>query len=132
MKSKTPLVLMEILVAVLVFALAAALCLQAFVRTDRLSEQGELRDRAVLAAQSAAEAVKSCGGDMEQAADLLGGLWADGFLTVHADDTLSLFVTPVDSGDALLGTALVEVYSNQDDARLFELTVAWQEVEEHG
>lgn len=131
MRSKTPLVLMEILVAVLVFALAAALCLKAFVLTDDLSELGETRDRAVLAAQSAAEVVKSCRGDWEQAAELLGGVWDGSILAVHTDNTFSLFVTPVESETPLLGTALVEAYSNGDDARLFELTVAWQEVDEH-
>ena len=52
MKSKAPLALMEQLVMVLVFALAAALCVQAFFASDRMSRQGEARDRAVLLADS--------------------------------------------------------------------------------
>ena len=39
MKSKAPLALMEQMVMLLVFALAAALCLQAFVQSDRLSRE---------------------------------------------------------------------------------------------
>ena len=46
MRSKAPLVLMEQAVMVLVFALAAALCLRAFVWSDQLSRQNEARDRA--------------------------------------------------------------------------------------
>ena len=45
MRSKAPLVMMEQMVMLLVFALAAALCLQAFVKSDQLSQQGEVRDR---------------------------------------------------------------------------------------
>ena len=39
MRSKAPLALMEQMVMVLVFALAAALCLQAFALADRISRQ---------------------------------------------------------------------------------------------
>ena len=44
MKSKAPLILMEQMAILLVFALAAALCLQAFVKSDSLSSRS--RDRA--------------------------------------------------------------------------------------
>ncbi len=47
MKSKAPLVMMEQMVMILVFALAAALCLQAFVLSNSLSEQGQARDQAL-------------------------------------------------------------------------------------
>ncbi len=132
MKSKTPLVLMEQLVMVLVFALAAALCLRCFVLSDRLSEQNSLRDQAVLSAQSAAETIKGCGGDYEQAAALLGGRWADGAVAVHTDEGFSLWVTPVNTEHPLLGSAHIEVYSMQDNELLFDLTVAWQEVDNRG
>lgn len=127
MRSKTPLVLMEQLVMVLVFALAAALCLRCFVGADRLSERYALRDDGVLAAQTAAETVKSCGGDYEKAAQLLGGRWSEGRITVDGDG-MTLFVTPADSGSALLGSAAIEVYAQDDDRLLFDLTVMWQEV----
>ena len=42
MKSRAPLALMEQMVMLLVFALAAALCLQAFVRSDNISRQSGL------------------------------------------------------------------------------------------
>ena len=60
MRSKAPLVLMEQLVMVLVFALAAALCVQVFVLSDQTSRSHEARDRAVVAAQNAAENLKGC------------------------------------------------------------------------
>ena len=77
MKSRAPLALMEQMVMLLVFALAAALCLQAFVRSDNISRQSEARDRAAMLVQSAAEAIQSYGGDacdaFAGAAELLGG-----------------------------------------------------------
>ena len=66
MKSRAPLALMEQLVMVLVFALAAALCVQAFFASDRMSRQGEARDRAVLLAQNAAEYLKEYGAEQIQ------------------------------------------------------------------
>ena len=42
MRSKAPLILMEQMVMLLVFALAAALCLQAFVKSDSLSSRSEI------------------------------------------------------------------------------------------
>ena len=41
MRSKAPLVLIEQMVMLLVFALASALCLQAFVKSDAISVRGE-------------------------------------------------------------------------------------------
>lgn len=70
MKNKTTLMLMELLVMVLVFALASVICLRVFVRAQELSEQTQNRDRAVLAAQNAAETVKACG-DLSEAARIL-------------------------------------------------------------
>lgn len=132
MKSKTPLVLLEQLVMVLVFALAAALCLRCFVLSDKLSEQNALRDQAVLTAQSAAEMLKSCEGDYEQVAALLNGQWTDGVVEVRADKRFSLRIVPMETEIPLLGSASVEVYDRSGNERLFDLTVAWQEVDKRG
>ena len=61
MKSKAPLMLMEQMVMLLVFALAAALCLQAFVKADEISRRAEARDRAVILCQTVAEEIKAVG-----------------------------------------------------------------------
>ena len=67
MRSKAPLTLMEQVLMILVFALAAALCVQVFVFSGQSSRRNEARDRAVLEAQNAAETLKSVGrgGDAE-------------------------------------------------------------------
>ena len=54
MRTKSPLALMEQLVMVLVFALAAALCLQVFVLADKTSRHNADVDNAVLLAQNTA------------------------------------------------------------------------------
>lgn len=59
MKSKAPLVMMEQIVMVLVFALAAALCLQTFVLSGKISKMTEAKNRAAVEAQNAAETMKN-------------------------------------------------------------------------
>lgn len=61
MKSKAPLAMMEQLVMVLVFALAAALCLQTFVLSGKISKKTEAKNRAVTEVQNAAEIMKNGG-----------------------------------------------------------------------
>lgn len=58
MKSKAPLVLIEQVVMIVVFALTAAVCLRMFTLAEVLSVQYAATDRAVLEAQNAAEALK--------------------------------------------------------------------------
>ena len=62
MRSKAPLALMEQMVMILVFAVASALCLQAFAQSELISRRGEDRDRAAVLCQSVAEVVRSNGG----------------------------------------------------------------------
>ena len=57
-RSKAPLALMEQIIMILVFALAAAVCLQAFVYSNSLSVKGEQENNAVSHAQEVAEYCK--------------------------------------------------------------------------
>ncbi len=141
MKSKAPLLLMEQMVMLVVFALAAALCVQAFVRSDASSRRSEARDHAVVLCQNAAEVVRASAGDMAAAAALLdvpypyGG--TDSPLEIHynADWTLCdnreyaycLKAQPVDADTAGLGKARVEITATEDNSVVFALDVAWQE-----
>ena len=62
MKDKTALSLLELVIMLAVFALAAALCLRIFIRTEEVSVKNVNMDQALLQAQNAAETVKHCGG----------------------------------------------------------------------
>lgn len=141
MRSKAPLAMIEQTVMVLVFALAAALCLQVFVWCDRQSRDSAARDQAVLCAQSAAEVLKHCRGDLTQARAALGGSldedsWSIGYDSlwspVQEGASYLLTASPGDSGYPLLGQALVSVSRADDGTQLFQLTVNWQEVTPHG
>lgn len=137
MKSKTPLALMEQLAMVLVFALAAAVCLQVFVLADRISHTCEARDQAVIVAQNAAETLKGYHGDYERAVQNLGGTWDGQQWQLHYDENWQhtetdavyrMTVTPANSEQMLLGTADIAVYNERGES-LFEVSLAWQEVD---
>lgn len=61
MKNKSTLVMIEHIVMLLVFVLAAAVCVRMFVLSEQLSRKYEATDRAVLAAQNTAELLKKGG-----------------------------------------------------------------------
>lgn len=126
MKSRAPLVLMELVVMVLVFALASAVCLHAFVLSHRTGERCLLEDEALLLAQNAAETLKLTCGDVQTAAAQLGGQAENGVWTARQGQLL-LEVRPVASALSGLGRAEVRVLHR--DSALVTLPVAWQEVQ---
>ena len=81
-RSASSLFLIELIIAIGFFAVASAVCLQLFVRARLVSIQSADLSRATLAAQSAAEAFRGCGGSLEEASALLGGQEEGGALTV--------------------------------------------------
>lgn len=138
MKSKAPLSLMEQLVMLLVFALAAALCLQVFVFSAQTSRWCEARDRAVTEVQNAAEIVKASRGDLHQCASMLGGtadeqVWQirydDSWNISETDAAYQLTITAMPTQYAALGSAQI-LAKTESGEELFGVTVSWQEV--HG
>jgi len=138
MRSRAPLVLMEQMVMVLVFALAAALCVQVFVLSDQISHRNEARAQALTVAQSTAEILKHHEGDYEAAARDVGGSWNGAAWNFFCDEdwdvaaeaanaVYRVTVTPANRGHALLGGAEVAVCT-ADGEWLCALPVAWQEV----
>ena len=137
MRSKAPLALMEQMIMVLVFALAAALCLRAFAASDDLSREKELRDRALTEGQSMAELAKACSGQLFLAAGIYGGTW-DGTLWVcffdgdwnetqrEEEAACRLEVAP-EPGEEGLGQAQVTAWAAGEEEPLFSFPVAWQE-----
>lgn len=147
MRSRSPLPLMEQLVMVLVFALAAALCLQAFAFADRMSVRNRAVDRAVVECQRAAEILKMSGDATElaqmHAADRLGGHVADGWLTVYYNEEWTVVENERDCAYLLTATgkeqtasdlsgAEIRVVAQADGTELFGVNVVWREVTGHG
>lgn len=149
MRSKAPLALIEQAVMVLVFALAAALCLRVFLWSDECSRRDEACDRALLEAQTAAETLKHAGGEEDQALEAashaLGGQVSHRVWSLYYDETWAvsgqeqaayrLEAQPEPTGLAGLRQVRIQI-TGADDAGsspLAELTVAWQgEVGPHG
>ena len=143
MRSKAPLALMEQMEMVLIFALAAALCLQAFALSDRLSRESEARDGAVVLAQNAAEICKHSRGDFAQLERTLGGealgynwtiLYGETLepVTSAAEAVYEVVVRPEAAEVSGLGRATVSVFELSDGKLLFQIPVGWQEVTCHG
>lgn len=144
MRSKAPLAVMEQLVMLLVFALSAALCLQVFVFSSQTSRRNEARDRAMLEAQNAAEALKSGSSNYfsEMSASVNGNVgyliaYNANWQPVPADSSgiaYTLTTVETDSGLVYLWTAEVQVCTANGD-QLAVLSVAGQntgEVAYHG
>ena len=141
MRRWNSLVLMEQLIMVLVFALAAALCLQAFTLANRISWDNAVRDQAILRAQTVAETIKSCQGDGARAAELAGGTWNpspqgtsdSGSWRISYDknwaetmgDAAYVAETTVRRQSLYLGEAVVLV-QDADGRTAAELTIRWQ------
>lgn len=124
MRSKAPLALIEQTVMLLVFALAAALCVRIFVYADQTSRYHEARDRAVLEAQNAAEMLKRFGGSVEKSYD-------ESWQPTEGEAAYRLSTVYTDSGDTYLWTAEVSVSTAEGDV-LFTLPVAGQRQEVGG
>ena len=138
MRARPPLALMEQLVMALVFALAAALCVQAFALSSRISRTGAARDRAVIEAQNAAERCKAEGFDAARLEGQLTGRTEQGVVYAHYDENWETvgylaeyaYCLQVQNVPAQPGIGKEEVrVSTADGEILSELFVAWQEVD---
>lgn len=65
--------LTELMLSFLVFTITAAVCVRIFVGAQQISRQSGELSQAVIYAQNAAESLKSMQGDLERAAQILGG-----------------------------------------------------------
>lgn len=115
MKSRISLVLMEQLVMVLVFALAAAACLRIFVWSAETSREIQERTEAVILCQNAAELVKASG-NLEAAASVLDAAAQDGY-TIELQKLES----------HIPGLSRAEIRATADGEVLFSLVTGWQE-----
>ena len=89
---------MEQLIMVFVFAFAAAICLQAFVYSDRLSKDGTAKETASVRATEVIDIVKAYHGDMKKAADKLGATFTASDKESAAGETGTLVKEYPDDG----------------------------------
>ena len=136
MKSKAPLALAEQIIMMLVFAVAAAVCLSVFVHCDAAARENRARDFAAREAQNAAEVLKACRGDVPAAAGSYGGadsgeVWdiyydESGNMTADADAEYRLCAEVSRGGAGSPGSADVSVTRSGEP--VFSMRVCWQEV----
>lgn len=136
MKRSASLVLLELLIMLTVFAVAAALCLQAFAWSDRTSRESAAKDLAWFHGQNAAETLKYYQGDFTLAAQECGGQW-DGttwdipydahWNVTSADAAYLLRVSCLPDESDCLGRAMLTI-ADQEGLVLAEFSVCWQEV----
>lgn len=75
--SRSSLFLMEMIVAILFFSLASAVCIQLFAKSHTLSKQTVSQNQAIIQAQNLAESYLALEGDFEQIAALFDAADAD-------------------------------------------------------
>lgn len=124
MRGKSMLVLLEICVMLLVLALAAGLCLQAFAWAQQRAWENGLKDEATVQLQSTGEVLKHCRGDLDAVIRICGGsLDGEKWTLENAAYTLSAVL--VETDNPYLGEAKLAVI--REGNVLTELTVCWQE-----
>jgi len=105
--SGSGLFLIELLFGLMIFALTAAICLEIFVGSYKLSNETNRLNHAVFTAQNGAEFFRATGGDLEETARLLDGM-------LHAEGTAALKYfdadwNPVVGAGPLDGGDIVEI-----------------------
>ncbi|MGM9521429.1 MAG: hypothetical protein ACI3VB_03010 [Oscillospiraceae bacterium] len=78
--------LLEITIMLLVFSICAAVCLSVFCSARSTAEEADKLTGAAMWAQSAAEAFKASGGDLELTARILGGRYGSSTVTMGFDE----------------------------------------------
>ena len=114
--NKTGLFLVELIIALLLFAFCAAICVQIFVSARQKAQDSENLSHSVFLATSAAECYKATNGDMKKVAALLG-VNSDGgdILVIQYDADWGVFVATGDYKYYLYleknpdGTASIEI-----------------------
>lgn len=124
-RSKAPLALMEQIIMILVFALTAAVCLQAFVYSNNLSEEGDKENLAASHAQEVVETCKMYSGDLDQVQLKLSGERTENGLSVfYEEDHMTVFLEITEQDD-WLARAKVSV-RDEKDKEIFSVDTAWQ------
>ncbi len=135
MKNKAFLPILEQLLMIFIFFVACAICLRVFSLANQMSKDRDSLDRAVVAAQNAAELIKSNGGDFAACAQALSGTSDGDTLTVFYDAkgspvdneskaSLKLVITKTDPPNSLTERARILVTKNKKT--IYTLDIIWQ------
>lgn len=135
MKNKSTLLLMEIGIMLLVFALCCAFCLYVFSQADSISQSSYNLDTASRHTQNIAEVLKSTHGDFEKAAQILGCDYQGSVLeigfdknwkAVDSDPYFLISVFGLCSDTEEMCQAKITVTEKGKFSPLFTVTASWQ------
>ena len=120
MRNRAFLPLIEQILMIAVFAIAAAICIGCFASARKISLETEMTDRAVILAQNTAENIK-----LEGLYEAKSTTYDDELRPSEDNIKYTVICEPIEDEDEFLGSARIYVVS--DEKTLFELTVCWQE-----
>lgn len=90
-RSRAGLLLIEIIIAVGIFSLCCAVCVQMFAHAHMLNIESRELSNATICAQSAAEAFKVANGSMEKTAEYLDAHYYNGYVVLVYDENWDRF-----------------------------------------
>lgn len=130
--SKSGLFLMELIIALLFFALASTVCVRLFVKSATLSDSTVDLTYAVSRAQNLAECFLSCDGDITRVQDLFpeSSLQEDNLLVMDADGFISTIAFSPENEDGLVCGDIV-IY-NADREEIYSLQISHHIPERRG
>lgn len=117
--SRTGLFLMELIIAVLFFSLAGAVCIQLFVRSHIISNKSVTLNHSVLWVQNVAETFYGCNGDIDQMAALL-----DNCIVTQEEDSRQLSMLLDEDFNPIESTFLMQDFSPFDEVYILKAVVA--------
>ena len=139
-QSKAPLVMMEQVIMVLVFALAAALCVQAFVKARSISVHLSEENHAMNVSQTLAETLKAYHGDLDAVCDRIGGEVKEDGIILYYDSDWNPASAEEEAGfeasfvqkdiGKLCSYGEITVSDAENGREISSMEVAWQEVED--
>lgn len=122
--SKTGLFLMELILAVLFFSVACAVCVQLFVKSHKISEESDALNHSILWAQNVAETFYGTDGDIDEMLALLPGsqIGDNGTsITIPYDDACVLTASLSEEGSLITCDIVVKVLSAEEE--IYQLSV---------
>lgn len=127
--SRSSLFLMEMIIAILFFSLASAVCIQLFAKSHTLSVKTVNQNHAVIQAQNLAESYLAYEGNMEELAPLFEQCSLD-----TANNTLTLFFdaqwNPTQKENAVFQALLAAFPANDSGLITADITVSKQDSSE--
>lgn len=92
--SKSSLFLMELIIAILFFAIASGVCMQIFVKAHLISKQTSKEQNAVVVVDSVIASLKNATGDLNQVATLFQGEISNEQVTIWLDSSFQITSLP--------------------------------------